>query len=526
MTKNYSALHESMQTRTLANGLRICYLPKEGFSKTFAILATDFGSVDASFTFEGKRYDTPAGVAHFLEHKMFEDEDGNALQKFARTGASPNAFTSHTMTAYHFSCTDRFEENLKILLKFVFTPYFTDENVEKERGIINQEIRMVEDTPNWEVFVGAYEGLYRNHPVRVSIPGSEESISHITPELLYTCHRAFYSPKNMALVVCGTADFEQVCRMAEEISPKDAPEIGQRHYGERRAEVHQPVVTRKMQVSLPQCMVGFKDEPVPAGESRLRRSLIGDLAVRILCGDTPELLYTCHRAFYSPKNMALVVCGTADFEQVCRMAEEISPKDAPEIGQRHYGERRAEVHQPVVTRKMQVSLPQCMVGFKDEPVPAGESRLRRSLIGDLAVRILCGDTSPLYAKLYEKRLLGRDFDVDYSLIPDGACAILGGESRDPAAVREALERETARLAQEGIEPKLFRRMKNALYGMRLRMLDVPDLYARQEIASVFAGEHYLDFAGLFDTIHAEDVQEMFRRWAQPNRSTMSVVEPK
>ena len=158
MTKNYSALHESMQTRTLANGLRICYLPKKGFSKTFAILATDFGSVDASFTFEGKRYDTPAGVAHFLEHKMFEDEDGNALQKFARTGASPNAFTSHTMTAYHFSCTDRFEENLKILLKFVFTPYFTDENVEKERGIINQEIRMVEDTPNWEVFVGAYAG--------------------------------------------------------------------------------------------------------------------------------------------------------------------------------------------------------------------------------------------------------------------------------------------------------------------------------------------------------------------------------
>ena len=358
--------------------------------------------------------------AEGIDPDIFEDEDGNALQKFARTGASPNAFTSHTVTAYHFSCTDRFEENLKILLKFVFTPYFTDENVEKERGIINQEIRMVEDTPNWEVFVGAYEGLYRNHPVRVSIPGSEESISHITP----------------------------------------------------------------------------------------------------------ELLYTCHRAFYSPKNMALVVCGTADFEQVCRMAEEISPKDAPEIGQRHYGERRAEVHQPVVTRKMQVSLPQCMVGFKDEPVPAGESRLRRSLIGDLAVRILCGDTSPLYAKLYEKRLLGRDFDVDYSLIPDGACAILGGESRDPAAVREALERETARLAQEGIEPKLFRRMKNALYGMRLRMLDVPDLYARQEIASVFAGEHYLDFAGLFDTIHAEDVQEMFRRWAQPNRSTMSVVEPK
>ena len=408
------------QWKVLPSGLTVLVRPMPGYSGTHVIYATRFGSIDRDFRLGEREVHLPAGVAHFLEHKMFEDEDGNALQKFACTGASPNAFTSHTMTAYHFSCTDRFEENLKILLKFVFTPYFTDENVEKERGIINQEIRMVEDTPNWEVFVGAYEGLYRNHPVRVSIPGSEESISHITP----------------------------------------------------------------------------------------------------------ELLYTCHRAFYSPKNMALVVCGTADFEQVCRMAEEISPKDAPKIGQRHYGERRAEVHQPVVTRKMQVSLPQCMVGFKDEPVPSGESRLRRSLIGDLAVRILCGDTSPLYAKLYEKRLLGRDFDVDYSLIPDGACAILGGESRDPAAVREALEREAARLAQEGIEPKLFRRMKNALYGMRLRMLDVPDLYARQEIASVFAGEHYLDFAGLFDTIHAEDVQEMFRRWAQPNRSTMSVVEPK
>ena len=132
MSKQYSALRERMETRTLDNGLRICYLPKEGFSKTFAILATNFGSVDASFTCEGRRYDTPAGVAHFLEHKMFEDQDGNALQKFARTGASPNAFTSQTMTAYHFSCTDRFEENLEILLKFVFTPYFTEENVQKE----------------------------------------------------------------------------------------------------------------------------------------------------------------------------------------------------------------------------------------------------------------------------------------------------------------------------------------------------------------------------------------------------------
>ena len=280
MTRNYPELRESVRERVLPNGLRVCYIPKDGFSKTFAILATDFGSVDASFTFEGQRFDTPAGVAHFLEHKMFEDEDGNALQKFARTGASPNAFTSHTMTAYHFSCTERFEENLEILLKFVFTPYFTEGNVAKERGIIGQEIRMVEDTPSWQVYCGLFRALYREHPVRVSIPGSEESIARITPELLYTCHRAFYSPKNMALVVCGTADFEQVCRMAEQLSPADAPEIGERHYGTRRKSVSEPTVTQFMQVSRPQFLVGFKDAPVQPGESRLKRMLTGELAVR------------------------------------------------------------------------------------------------------------------------------------------------------------------------------------------------------------------------------------------------------
>ncbi|MBS5280734.1 MAG: insulinase family protein, partial [Butyricicoccus pullicaecorum] len=149
-----------MQQTVLDNGLKIYYIPKPGFSKTFAMLATNFGSVDASFTLDGVRYDTPAGVAHFLEHKMFEDEDGNALQKFGKTGASPNAFTSHSMTAYHFSCTDGFAENLEILLKFVFTPYFTEQNVEKEKGIIGQEIGMIEDTPDWAAFVGMYAGLY------------------------------------------------------------------------------------------------------------------------------------------------------------------------------------------------------------------------------------------------------------------------------------------------------------------------------------------------------------------------------
>lgn len=419
MSKVWTALRERMEERTLENGLRVCYLPKEGFSKTFAILATNFGSVDASFTIDGERHDTPAGVAHFLEHKMFEDEDGNALQKFARTGASPNAFTSHTMTAYHFSCTDRFEENLEILLKFVFTPYFTEENVAKERGIIGQEIGMMDDTPSWRLFCGLLEGLYRNHPVRVPIAGSVESIAQITPEVLYTCHRAFYSPKNMALIVCGTADFDEICRMAAQFSPAEAPEIGQRHYGGRREAVN-------------------------------------------------EL---------------------------------------------------------TVERRMAVSRPQFLLGFKDTPLAAGESRLRRALLGELAVRILCGDTAPLYAELYGKRLIGRDFDTDYMLFPEGAAAILGGESRDPEAARAAIEAETARLAREGVEQALFDRMKKALYGLWLRVLDVPEAYARQQAAAMFAGEDYADFAAMCDTISPQDVQAVYARWAQRDRSSMSVIRP-
>ena len=419
MSKVWTALRERMEERTLENGLRVCYLPKEGFSKTFAILATNFGSVDASFTIDGERHDTPAGVAHFLEHKMFEDEDGNALQKFARTGASPNAFTSHTMTAYHFSCTDRFEENLEILLKFVFTPYFTEENVAKERGIIGQEIGMMDDTPSWRLFCGLLEGLYRNHPVRVPIAGSVESIAQITPEVLYTCHRAFYSPKNMALIVCGTADFDEICRMAAQFSPAEAPEIGERHYGDRREAVN-------------------------------------------------EL---------------------------------------------------------TVERRMAVSRPQFLLGFKDTPLAAGESRLRRALLGELAVRILCGDTAPLYAELYGKRLIGRDFDTDYMLFPEGAAAILGGESRDPETARAAIERETARLACEGVEQALFDRMKKALYGLWLRVLDVPEAYARQQAAAIFAGEDYADFAALCDTISPQDVQAVYARWAQRDRSSMSVIRP-
>ena len=408
-----------MQQAQLANGLKIYYIPRPGFSKTFAMLATNFGSVDASFTLDGVRYDMPAGVAHFLEHKMFEDADGNALQKFGATGASPNAFTSHTMTAYHFSCTDRLADNLEILLKFVFTPYFTPENVRKEQGIIAQEIGMMEDTPDWAAYVGLFAGLYHEHPVRESIAGSVDSIARITPDVLLACHRAFYTPSNMCLVVCGTADFDALVQQAEALTPR-----------------------------------------------------------------TP----------------------------------------APTVV-RHYGARRPEAARAVTERRMAVSQPTCLVGFKDAALAPGESRLRRQLLGDLAARILCGSTAPLFAALYADRLISRRFACSYAILPEAAAVSFGGESRDPAAVRDRLAAACRDYAARGVPEDLFARLKKACYGLNVRLLDQPDELCQAQAALSPAGECCLDFGAALEDITGADVQAMFARWAEPGRVSLSAVLP-
>ncbi len=174
---------------------------------------------------------------------MFEDEDGNALQKFARTGASPNAFTSHTMTAYHFSCTDRFEENLEILLKFVFTPYFTEENVAKERGIIGQEIGMMDDTPGWQAVRRPVRGAVPHHPVRVSIAGSVESIARITPErAVHLPPRVLQPEEHGARRLRHARILTKSAASRRSSRPQDAPEIGRRHYGTRRETVNELTV--------------------------------------------------------------------------------------------------------------------------------------------------------------------------------------------------------------------------------------------------------------------------------------------
>ena len=177
---------ESYVKAVLDNGLEIYIMEKPQYSSSYAIYGTHYGSIDTKFSKNGSEMITvPEGIAHYLEHKLFEGEDGDAFSKYAKTGASANAFTSFDRTCYLFSCSDNFYENLDILLSFVQSPYFTKENVEKEQGIIGQEIRMYDDNPGWRVMFNLLKGMYHNHPVRIDIAGTVESIAQIDADLLY-----------------------------------------------------------------------------------------------------------------------------------------------------------------------------------------------------------------------------------------------------------------------------------------------------------------------------------------------------
>ena len=293
---HYPKLEERIFRQTCDNGLRLFVVPKRGFAKNYAFFATNYGSMDMRFCLNGEWKETPAGVAHYLEHKMFDTKDGNALQELSQLGAEPNAFTSDAITGYYFTATEHFEESLRILLSFVSVPYFTEESVFKEQGIIGQEIRMIEDDPNWQVYANLLKGLYRSHPARIPVAGSVESIAGITAEMLYDCHRAFYDPANMALCVVGDVDPEEILRIANEVLPAGAHPRIERDYGaEENETAAAPAVETAMEVSLPLFLCGYKCDGVPDGEENLRQELIGNMACDILFGESSPLynrLYT------------------------------------------------------------------------------------------------------------------------------------------------------------------------------------------------------------------------------------------
>ncbi len=282
----YPQVNETLYTETLPNGLIVRVMPKPDFNRSFAVFATDYGGADRRFSLGGEWIDTPAGIAHYLEHKMFDMPDGdNALNLLAMNGASPNAFTSSDMTAYYFESTKHFKDNLELLLRFVSTPYFTEESVEKERGIIAQEIGMYDDSPDFQIYIRLMEILYKNSPVRTSVAGTVESISQITVDHLHSCHKAFYAPSNMVLSVVGNTDPRLVIDTALAMLPAEKSPKPVVDYGPEEPMLPlQQYTEAVMEVSAPQFMLGSKVKPVLHGIERLRQRHTGALAMQCLFG--------------------------------------------------------------------------------------------------------------------------------------------------------------------------------------------------------------------------------------------------
>ena len=286
----YPEVGETLYKTTLANGLQILVLPRSGFSKKLCYFVTDFGAIHTRFSMDGADFSVPAGIAHYLEHKLFDMPDRDVTEEFAKLGASPNAFTSYDMTAYYFSCTEHFQENLKLLLEFVSTPYFTEGSVAKEQGIIGQEIGMNEDNPDSVLFELLADAMYENHPIQTPILGTRESIAQITPAVLHACHKAFYRPDNMLLCAVGDIDPNEVEVIAKEIlQDVPCPQVTVQRQWEEDLTTKTPYVTRAMEVSMPMFQLGFKCQPLPDGEAGVRQEIIGDMAAEALFGESSKL---------------------------------------------------------------------------------------------------------------------------------------------------------------------------------------------------------------------------------------------
>jgi len=327
MTKyEYPQLGETLYMDTLENGLTVCVLPRPGFSRKLAYFVTDFGAIHTDFTLDGREIHAPAGIAHFLEHKMFELPGGRDVSaELAALGAVTNAFTSYDMTAYYIGCTENFEPALRLLIEFVSTPYFTGESVQKEMGIIDQEIGMNEDAADSRLFEALMQSMYHEHPIRVPILGTSETIRKITPELLHDCHRAFYTPGNMMLCVVGDVEPDRVAEIAEEMLGREKKSVGQklRPWNEDMTPVNGGG-EMEMEVAMPMFNIAFKAEPTGKGEAAIRQEIVADLAAEVLFGESSRLYLKLYEeglidssfggGFETIDGMAMLLCSGDSYD--------------------------------------------------------------------------------------------------------------------------------------------------------------------------------------------------------------------
>ncbi len=403
------------------SGLQVFVFPRSGLQTKHALLAVRFGGCDLRFTLRGKWKEVPPGTAHYMEHKMFDMPGYHAAMKLSAAGAGANAFTSSDKTGYHFSCAEGFMQDLEELLTYVSTPYFTEESVAKERGIIAQEIRMREDQPGRRVRTELMKALYARHPIREGNLGTEESIARITPDLLYACHEAFYRPENMVLCCAGDVDPEAVFALASRLLPE------------------------KPRRKLPERDRGGEEELAPA---RVRTET-----------------------------------------------------------------------------EMSVSMPVFLLGSKLPFAPEGKEWQRRLLLAELSCALFLGESSPLYAALYDEGLANRSFSAGVMDFPGGAVCTAGGRSPGP---REALGRivdaaEAFRTDRE--TAARFRRLQKAARGNFIMALDSLPGLCHTQADGYFMGFDGMEAPMIRDGLEPEEAEAFIRETFRADRLAVSVVRP-
>ena len=405
------------------SGLDIYVHPKKDYSSNYAVLGTNFGSINNRFRKQGESSYTvvPDGIAHYLEHKLFESKEGDAFELFAKTGASANAYTSFEKTAYLFSCTGNFEESLNILLDFVQSPYFTEKNVEKERGIIGQEIKMYEDSPEWKVLINLLGAMYKNHPVKNDIAGSVESIAKITPQMLYECYNTFYNLHNMALCVVGNVNPETVFAVADK-KLKYSPKIEvERFFPEETLEIVKSETVQNFDISSPIFSLGFK-ENVP---QNYRTS-------------TEELVYT-----------------------------------------------------------------------------------------DLILQCISSRTSDMYQELLNKELINTSsFTDEYFEGPGYASIIFSGESKNPRKAAEIIRKHLQKIKQNGIDKKIFDRIKKSVYGQSLSVFNSVSAVANLALDFSLSGKDIFGYIDILENASIEKVNERLNSELNCEFSSLSIASPK
>lgn len=416
------AIGETLYFGTHESGLGIFVVPKKNFSKKYAIIGAKIGSVDNTFipNGENEQITVPDGIAHFLEHKMFEMSDGSdAFAKFSEYGANANAFTSFTNTCYLFSCTDNFYESFEHLLNYVKSPYFTDANVEKEKGIIGQEIKMYDDDGEWRVMFNLLRALYKDLPVRIDIAGTAESISHITPDTLYKCYNTFYDPSNMILCVAGDVDENKVLEITDKI-----------------------------------------------------------------------------------------------------MGDKITGTKARGI----YPDEQENVFQKEIEQKLSVSSPIFDIGFKDSGKYTGDEILKNEIAVKIILSSVASKSSDLYERLYNDGLINDEFSYDYMYEEQYACAIIGGESKEPKKVYGEVIKYLK--DKKRIDADEFDRAKKSIWGSYLRAFNDVEGICSAMVRNVLKGVNWFDFSNIFDSVTLAFVNEKYEKlFCDEEKQALSVVYP-